>query len=406
MEGGFIRDLEVSKSRMSPHNGSLDNTEVRDDANEKGSEGIQQRGCRQDIESSDDEDVDILSSALSTLYSYTPITHAAAGDKFVYEYDSKTKGERDKLNERDHEKVVKLKVELQTPDTSAKNWSLHASSIWVSAVYLADHISDLGLSKRLNVRQNGGDGATVGTKLEILELGAGAGLPGILVAKILQRAHQHEGNWRVTLSDYPDQTLIETLRRNALSNGLSPSQGRVVPYAWGSDPSPLLASTSTGDTLRPQSDGFDLIIAADVLWNAALHDVFVQSLHSLLRRTKDSRVYLVAGLHTGRYTIRGFLQAATKETGDTQQGTSDGCKNGAPVNIMNGSTPPVTPSKKTENFRTLEIEHIEEREVVAGLDSGSYENIAQRREWSADRNGEDEMERRRWVVWIVLKWKC
>ena len=105
-----------------------------------------------------------------------------------------------------------------------------------------------------------------------------------------------------------------------ISKTCLPSQGRVIPYAWGEDPSPLLASTPNNS----QPGGFDIIVAADVLWNASLHDVFVQSLRSLLRKTKDSRIYIVAGLHTGRYTIRGFLQAATKEQNDLEPDVGDG----------------------------------------------------------------------------------
>lgn len=316
------------------------------------------RGDQDDI----DEDIDILSSSLSTLYSYTPITHAGAGDKFTYEYRGR-EGQR-------------LRIELRTPDTSAKNWNLHASSIWVSAVYLADHIYDLGLDSWVKDKSG----------MEILELGAGAGLPGILISKQLSSPDTDDevetscgSNWRVTVSDYPDNTLIQTLHSNVSRNDLKLSQCRVVPHAWGEEVSQLLEGT---DHCVETDRGFDLIVAADVLWNAALHGALIQSLKGLLRQNKQSRIHIVAGLHTGRYAIHGFLQAATAE-----------CK-----------TQDATGSREEENsntFQVVELENIEEREVAESVGSK-----VQRREWSADREDEDEMERRRWVVWIVLRWKC
>jgi hypothetical protein len=124
-------------------------------------------------------------------------------------------------------------------------------------------------------------------------------------------------------------------------------RSNVAPYVWG--------SKVVGDLV----DGFDVIIAADTLWNVDSHSYFVDSLEMLLDKGRRARVYLVAGLHTGRYTIQAFQNLIiTREV--------------------------------------FEVEEFVERRV---RDDGNV------RAWQVERDEEDEKERRDWVVWIVLKWK-
>src|SRR6266404_9342160 len=78
---------------------------------------------------------DILSSSLGALYDFAPITHTSPGGSFTYTQRSEG---------RDLHSPTPT-ITVSTPDTQAKHWSLHASSIWVSALYVADHISELGL---------------------------------------------------------------------------------------------------------------------------------------------------------------------------------------------------------------------------------------------------------------------
>ena len=86
----------------------------------------------------------------------------------------------------------------------------------------------------------------------------------------------------------------------------------------------------------------------------------------MLARTPMARAHLVAGLHTGKYTVDAFFRAASAAG--------------------------------------LVIVEATEREVVGGQKDG------RRREWDVDRQlaaggaDEDERERRRWIVWGVLKW--
>ena len=102
--------------------------------------------------------------------------------------------------------------------------------------------------------------------------------------------------------------------------------------------------------------GFDVVLAADTLWNLDTHQVFVQTLQLTLKRTAHARVHLVAGLHTGRYVIQSFLNRVAKAG--------------------------------------FIAEDLRERRV-----GGSGE-----RPWSVDRaDGEDEQERRKWVLWMEFK---
>jgi len=135
------------------------------------------------------------------------------------------------------------------------------------------------------------------------------------------------------------------LTNNVARNGVADTC-RTVPYAWGSDSSALI-----GD-----SNGFDVVIAADTLWNPELHGSFVAALRMSLRKSPSSRIYIVAGLHTGRYTIQAFLKILS----------------------ANGF----------------------ELETIAEIQSSNLD----RREWSVSRKGEDDREKRRWVVWLTIKW--
>ncbi|KAH9930323.1 uncharacterized protein B0H18DRAFT_994402 [Fomitopsis serialis] len=285
---------------------------------------------------------DLLSESLGSLYNYTPITHSSAGSTFTYDYlgreDEHDGGDDPTEN---YALDTPFTITLTTPDTQPANWALHASSIWVSALYIADHVHDLHLD--LHTKRTAGEG----TRLRVLELGAGAGLPSILIARLYPTAD-------IVTSDYPDDELISTLADNVQKNEAF-THCHAIPYAWGSDPSPLFAPFADVSSRRT---GFDVVIAADTLWNPELHSKFLGSLSETLKKTPDARVHLVAGFHTGRYTVESFLKAVP-DAG-------------------------------------LEVEEAAEREVGGN----------RRRPWNVDRADEEtEEERRRWVLWMVLKWK-
>lgn len=267
---------------------------------------------------------DILFDSLETMFGLKPISIGSVGSSLVYRYHGIEASKQ----------YTPLTITLDTPDTNAANWQLHASAVWVSSLYLADHISDIDIP----IPSSSEDSSS--SPLRVLELGASAGLPSILLSKLFPSIS-------VTVSDYPDEALIMTLVQN-VSNNDAGRNCRVVPYAWGTDPVVLDQDGA--------ADGFDIILAADTLWNPDLHQIFVDSLTSTLKRTSSSRVYLIAGLHTGRYSIQALLHRA-KRCG-------------------------------------LETETVEERQVDGCAN----------RPWSADRPEDGDQERRRWVVWAVLRW--
>ena len=209
------------------------------------------------------ESEDILYSSLGALYDYAPVAQSSAGDEFVYTAP-----------------FAPVTVTLRTPDTAAKNWDLHASSIWVASVFIADHLPELllGLPQRASV----------------LELGAGAGLPSILLSKAASSTV-------IVCSDYPDDAIMGALSDSVKRN--SASNVHVTPYAWGSDPASLLVHAPAG---------FDVVLAADTLWNTESHHLFLQSLSCTLGRRVEARAHCIAGLHTGRYTIETFIRRTSK----------------------------------------------------------------------------------------------
>lgn len=277
---------------------------------------------------------DLFSESLESLYGYTPITLSSAGSLFTYTPPN---------THNTHAKTLSP-ITLKTPETQASNWFLHASSIWASSTFLADHLDDLRIPDLLHFARH------FGRPLRVLELGAGAGLPSICIAKA------YGPDVHVVASDYPDPDLTRTLSENISRNEVT-QNCCVVPYAWGSDVSDLLRSNDQPLLPDKPAEGFDLVIAADTLWNSDSHRPFLQTLSLTLHRAPHARVQLVAGIHTGRYTLQSLLDLLP-------------------------------------NYG-FEIDVVEERNVA---DGGAH------RAWSVEREkGEDDRDRRRWVFWMCLK---
>ncbi|GJE98087.1 hypothetical protein PsYK624_143090 [Phanerochaete sordida] len=283
---------------------------------------------------------DVLGDSLQTLYDYAPITHSSAGSLFRYTLPARAPSA---ATPETTEQPAPDVITLETPTTHAGNWALHASSIWTAALFAAAHPEHLALEQHIALARQSG-----GAPVRVLELGAGAGLPSIVLAKTYtQDVH-------VTASDYPDAALVRALRENVARNGVA-ERCAVVPHAWGADAAPLLAGTARNGGADA---GFDVVLAADTLWNPEAHALFLGTLRAVLRRTRGARVHLVAGLHTGRYTLQAFVRML-REYG-------------------------------------FVLEEAVEWEVGG----------AGTRAWDVARaEGEEEKERRRWVVCMRVKWK-
>ncbi|KAJ7043501.1 nicotinamide N-methyltransferase [Mycena alexandri] len=110
----------------------------------------------------------------------------------------------------------------------------------------------------------------------VLELGAGGGLPGLVAAL--------NGAGRVVLTDYPDAALIANLEHNVEENVPAALRERVdvKGYIWGQPVQPLL------DGLR--SEGFQLIIMSDLVFNHSQHDALLQTCEQGLASDKEAVV--------------------------------------------------------------------------------------------------------------------
>jgi nicotinamide N-methyltransferase len=200
------------------------------------------------------EPEEILSSSLETLYNFAPIAHSSAGGLFTYVHRSEDPNS------------PPLTITVSVPDTQTEHWSLHVSTIWTAALYVADHISELNLPPA--PAESRSSSAADTHPLRLIELGAGTGLPSILIAK----RYPHIS---VIASDFPDAKLIHTLRENVARNDAR-ANCAVVPHAWGTDPSALL--------LHSSGAGADVVLAADTLWDPAQHAALLCTLCAVLAR--------------------------------------------------------------------------------------------------------------------------
>ncbi|KAF8906252.1 hypothetical protein CPB84DRAFT_1813878 [Gymnopilus junonius] len=200
----------------------------------------------------------LLIYSLQSLYDYQPITLTISGALFSHTLPCLLK----------HQHAVSwaqpITISLRTPDADTANWALHASSIWVSSVYLTDHIDKLDLEFHMKSR-------FAEDPIRMLELGASAGLPSTAIAKMYPML-------LVTATDYPDEGLLRTLSGNVEKNGVA-QRCRVMSFDWATDPSHILQDNQK----------FDVVIAANTLWNPGLHSIFIKALRSTTKKASSSR---------------------------------------------------------------------------------------------------------------------
>ncbi|KAF5326418.1 hypothetical protein D9611_000484 [Ephemerocybe angulata] len=101
--------------------------------------------------------------------------------------------------------------------------------------------------------------------LNVLELGAGGGLPSLVAAKNNARL--------VVITDYPDDALIDNIEHNVKTNLSVEEQQKVSTqgYIWGRSTDGLLETAST----RTGQKTYDLIILSDLVFNHSQHDALL-----------------------------------------------------------------------------------------------------------------------------------
>lgn len=113
----------------------------------------------------------------------------------------------------------------------------------------------------------------------VLELGAGAGLPSLICAI--------NGAKCVVVTDYPDADLIENLDYNINHCTLLPQSRNIYAqgYLWGASTESL---TSYLDA-EGQQNGFDLLILGDLLFNHSEHVKLLETVKKTLRKAANTQ---------------------------------------------------------------------------------------------------------------------
>lgn len=246
----------------------------------------------------------------------------------------------------------------------------------------------------------------------VVELGAGTGLPG-LVACVM-------GAKKTVITDYPDPHVIDNLQQN-LDLALLPRQrskdketerepnphylkarGRVevLGLGWGNDAEEArVLAASSGSASEA---GYDLVLAADVLWVSSAHPLLIHSIRKLLKRDREARCVLIAGFHTGRPAVRRFFLQLAQPVNEDVPRLEDGRRAG------------IVPDWEEEKFGGIWERNIDgsqrawsagavprESEYDAGLGSRALNDD------SAEEQEEemgDISDRGSWVVVASLRW--
>lgn len=118
---------------------------------------------------------------------------------------------------------------------------------------------------------------------------------------------------QIVITDYDERALTDQLRANLKANTHQGTTCKVnvQGYIWGTNPVDILdLLPCSRDEPEPK---FDVIFLADCLWDPLSHDPLLHSVTQSLARTPSGRVYVIAGLHTGRGTIAAFIRRARQK---------------------------------------------------------------------------------------------
>lgn len=147
--------------------------------------------------------------------------------------------------------------------SSSPSTSLMAHHVWQSSMTLGTLLAGNELFGIL-------PGQTV------VELGAGAGVPGLVCDVCLKAV--------VAITDYPDEGVIAAMGDNARKNGAG--RTKVLGYAWGEGVEEVLVALGTSRV--------DWVLAADTLWIKQNHEIFLES---CLKLMDEQTKLIIAFMH-------------------------------------------------------------------------------------------------------------
>lgn len=226
---------------------------------------------------------DVFETGLCLLFDHPPVAHGDPTRPLVVSV------------QLDHGQSIDLVLDLP----STNHVELQAQHVWDASFYLLSILFPSSPSNPASPAST----ATTTTGIElrgkrVVELGAGAGLAS--VAAVRTGAHT------VLATDFPDEQILSTLRRNLFSNPPSRACEReggrrgVLGHEWG----------TSVDGLVRWNDGkrFDVVLAMDLIWRSSLHRPLIDSLVGLLEPDNGTAI-VVSGLHSGRHVLDAFVDA-------------------------------------------------------------------------------------------------
>lgn len=128
------------------------------------------------------------------------------------------------------------------------------------------------------------------------------------------------GAEEVVLSDYPSPAILANTRANIERNVPKEQKQKitVLGHEWG---------VLTDDFSKAYANHFSRILCADCLWMDGEHYSLAQSMEHFLSHKEESRVWVIAGFHTGREKLVAFFDIASQaglETETTWERDADG----------------------------------------------------------------------------------
>lgn len=147
--------------------------------------------------------------------------------------------------------------------------------------------------------------------LDVLELGSGTGLVGMICALA--------GAKKTVLTDYPSPEVLENLRRNVETNVISRQQASsseestkvsVQAHKWGN---------LHEDFAKSNTHNFTRILATGCLWLPEQHQNIATSMAHFLAKDERAEVWAVSGFFLGREKLARFFEIAKGQGLDVKE---------------------------------------------------------------------------------------